>query len=150
MGRRTLKHCPNPKIFHAVRDQQSPRSQCPRNCLKAPLKRRYGGEPGVNAITTEHVSEQIRRSNFAAWLILHSVTTPDSPRGMLSLTRRRFALPALATVALLAFAVLLFSGAGASGSEVIGPVGSVVVSVFATACGSVPPGPLEAGNAWRG
>lgn len=135
MGRRTLKHCPNPKIFHAVRDQQSPRSQCPRNCLKAPLKRRYGGEPGVNAITTEHVSEQIRRSNFAAWLILHSVTTPDSPRGMLSLTRRRFALPALATVALLAFAVLLFSGAGASGSEVIGPVGSVVVSVFATACG---------------
>jgi diguanylate cyclase len=53
---------------------------------------------------------------------------------MLSLSRRRFAVAVLATVGLLTFAVTLYSGAGASGSDVVGPVGSVVVSVFATIC----------------
>ncbi len=53
---------------------------------------------------------------------------------MLSLTRRRFAVAALATVGLLAFAVLLLTRGGASDPAAIGPIGSVAASAFANAC----------------
>jgi diguanylate cyclase len=62
---------------------------------------------------------------------------------MYFLTLRRFALVALATVGLLVFAVMLLRGSGGSGPvgvAVIGPVGSVVMSAFATSC--------AAGAAW--
>ena len=53
---------------------------------------------------------------------------------MLSLTRRRFAVAVLATVGLLAFAVLLLTRGGASDPAAIGPIGSVAASAFANAC----------------
>jgi diguanylate cyclase len=56
---------------------------------------------------------------------------------MSSLTPRRFSVAALATVGLLVFAVMLLRGSGGGGpvrDAVIAPVGSVVVSAFATSC----------------
>jgi diguanylate cyclase (GGDEF)-like protein len=53
---------------------------------------------------------------------------------MLSLPRRRFAVAAMATVGLLAFAVLLLTRGGASDPAAIGAIGSVAASAFANAC----------------
>jgi diguanylate cyclase (GGDEF)-like protein len=53
---------------------------------------------------------------------------------MLSLTRTRLAVGVLATVGLVAFTVLLLAQRGSSDHAVIGPIGSLVMSVFANAC----------------
>src|ERR1700728_2810524 len=68
------------------------------------------------------------------WPILQSETGPDRPRGMLSLTRNRFAVAVLATVGLVAFTVILLTQSAGSQRAVIGPIGSIAASVFADAC----------------
>jgi diguanylate cyclase len=62
---------------------------------------------------------------------------------MLALTPQRIALAALASVGLLGFAAMLLSGkdgSGSAGVALVGPVGSFVMSAFATSC--------AAGAAW--
>jgi diguanylate cyclase len=56
---------------------------------------------------------------------------------MLALTPPRIALVALASIGLLGFAAMLLSGnagSGSAGVELVGPVGSLVMSAFATSC----------------
>ncbi len=73
---------------------------------------------------------------FAVWPAQNSVTASDRS-AMFLLTPRQYALIVLATVGLLVFSGMLLSGSGDSGptgATAIGPVGSLVMSIFATGC----------------
>lgn len=72
----------------------------------------------------------------AVWPAQNLVTASDRPT-MFLLTPRRYVLIVLATVGLLVFSWMLLSGSGGSGptgAPLIGPVGSLLMSMFATGC----------------
>src|ERR1700756_5595016 len=73
---------------------------------------------------------------FAVLPAQNLVTSSDRSAKFL-LTPRQYALIVLATVGLLVFSAMLLNGSGGSGptgATEIGPVGSLVMSIFAAGC----------------